>query len=377
MAIDFYNKVTDPNYVKKLPENKVFISYLDGPRVEIKGQQFKDYYIEFIDSKNDEIVYATTIQTNMWTSCSRKYFTNWIIKINGEVVDKFDCSNKKVLISLESKSIGDTIAWAPYAVDFAKQNNCKVILSTFHNEWFKGLESYKDIDFIEPGQSAGVYCVFRLGWFRNEDGLWNKLDCYPNILNTIPLQQTATDILGLPFYEMNYGIDYKVKPRPIQKKYIVFGPNSTAGAKEWRFENWVQLSEKLREKGYEIVTLTKNPFKIDNTKNVHNKPMQEVMNYLYHADLFIGLGSGLSWMNWALGKKTVMINGFSQDNHEFTSNVIRISNNVCIKCWNDPVLMFDPGDWDWCPVYKGTSKQHICQWSITPDQVFNKIESLI
>jgi len=309
----------------------------------------------------------------MWTECSRKYFTNWKIKINGEVVDKFDCSGKRVLISFESKSIGDTIAWTPYALDFAKKNNCKVILSTFHNDWFKNLEYYSDIEFLEPGKSTDVYCIYRIGWFRGENGLWDKLDSYPNILNTIPLQQTATDILGLPYYEIHYGIDYKVRPRPIQKKYIVFGPNSTAGAKEWRYENWVELSEMIKKEGYEIVTLTQKPFQIDGVKNVSGKPMQEVMNYLFHADLFIGLASGLSWLNWVLGKKTVMISGFSKDSHEFKTNVIRISNDVCIKCWNDPVLSFDAGDWNWCPVYKGTKNQHICQTSITPIQVFTKL----
>ena len=37
---------------------------------------------------------------------------------------------------------------------------------------------------------------------------------------------------------------------------------------------------------------------------------EKYFNYLYHADLFIGLGSGLSWANWALNKHTVMINNF-------------------------------------------------------------------
>jgi hypothetical protein len=69
-----------------------------------------------------------------------------------------------------------------------------------------------------------------------------------------------------------------------------------------------------------------------------------------------------------------MINGFARDGHEFTNNVTRIYNdNTCIFCWNDEVFVFDPGDWDWCPVYKGTKKQHICQKSITPFQVFQKL----
>ena len=47
---------------------------------------------------------------------------------------------------------------------------------------------------------------------------------------------------------------------------------------------------------------------------------------------------------------------------------------LCIKCWNDPVHIFDPGNWDWCPVYEGTKLQHICQKSITVEQVFNIIK---
>lgn len=374
---NFYNKITDPQYIKTQPQNQITISYLNGPRVSINGEKKLEYLVEFIDADKNEVVHSQRIKNNMWTECGRKYYTNWLIKINGEEVDRFNCNGRRVLISFESKSMGDTLAWAPYAVDFAKKHNCKVILSTFHNDWFQGLKEYENIEFIKPGGVTEAYAVYRIGWFRDEKGLWNKFDRYPNMLNTVPLQQTATDILGLPYYELTYGVDYKKKSRPINKKYIVFGPNSTAGAKEWTYENWVELSKRLIEMGYEVVTLTKSPYKINNVKNICNKPIQEVMNWLHHADLFIGLGSGLSWLNWSLGKKTVMICGFSQDDHEFKSNMIRVSNNVCIKCWNDPVLAFDAGDWDWCPVYKGTTKQHICQKSITVEQVLNKIISNI
>jgi hypothetical protein len=35
--------------------------------------------------------------------------------------------------------------------------------------------------------------------------------------------------------------------------------------------------------------------------------------------------------------------------------------------------MFDAGDWDWCPIWKGTEKQHICEKSISPLTVFNSL----
>ncbi len=36
--------------------------------------------------------------------------------------------DKKVFISIESKALGDTIAWVPYALEFQKKHGCKVIL---------------------------------------------------------------------------------------------------------------------------------------------------------------------------------------------------------------------------------------------------------
>jgi len=356
--------------------NEIKVSYFEGPKVEILGDYDAAYFVEFVDSKTNEVHHSTTITNNMWTSCSKKYYIDWVIKVNGKEIDRIDLKNKRVLISLESKSIGDTIAWAPYAIEFMKQRNCQVILSTFHNEWFNGLESYKDIEFIKPGETTNCHSIYRIGWFK-KDNKWKDTDKNPNQVNLIPLQKTATDILGLEFNEINHGLYYKLSKRPIESKYVVFGPQSTAGCKEWVLNNWVKLSELLRELGYEIMVLSLTDYKIEGTVSNTTKDWDEIFNSLYHAEFFIGLSSGLSWVNWALNKPTVMIAGFSNNNHEFTNNVIRVSNNVCIKCWNDPVLMFDTNDWDWCPVYKGTERQHICQKSITPEMVINKIRNLI
>jgi hypothetical protein len=73
-----------------------------------------------------------------------------------------------------------------------------------------------------------------------------------------------------------------------------------------------------------------------------------------------------------------MINGFVEKNHEFQSKVTRIMNeNSCSPCWTNPNFVFDAGDWEWCPIHKGTDKQFICQKSITPMQVFTKAKQLL
>ena len=358
---------------KPIKDNKIIVTYLDGPRVEVLGDNKQEYFVEFIDGSTDKVIHSESITNNMWVSSGKKYFIPWIIKINGEIYDKFDLTGKSVIISLESKALGDTVSWAPYAVEFQKKHNCKVYLSTFKNEFFKNLDSYKNIDFMNPGESRDCYAVYRIGWFK-KDNTWQDFNRHPNQPNLIPLQQAATDILGLEFKEINHGIDFKKKKRPIEKKYVVFGPNATAGCKEWDYNNWVSLSKMIKELGYEVITLTQKPFHIEGVLNIWDEPLSEVANYLYHAETFIGLGSGLSWFNWALGNYTFMVNGFTKPGHEFTSNVTKIYNdNTCVFCWNDEVFVFDGGDWDWCPVYKGTKKQHICQRSITSIQVFNHL----
>lgn len=371
---EFIVKTNSENYNKGKDTNSINVTYFEGPKVEILGDFDAAYLVEFIDGKTNKLVYSQKITNNMWCGPARKYYTDWVIKVNGKVVDTFNLENKRVLISFESKSIGDTIAWAPYVVDFAKKNKCKVILSTFHNNWFEGVDSYSDIEFIKPGQSTRCDSIYRIGWFRSENNRWDKFDSYPHPLNSQPLQKTASDILGLDFVERNYGIKFKPKNRPYQNKYIVITPESTAGCKEWTYDGWQILSNMLIEEGYEVICLTHKPYHLKGVRCVHGKSLEDSFNILYHAEYMIGLSSGLAWINWSLGKHTVMISGFTAKDHEFQTNITRIQNeHACNSCWANINFIFDSGDWDWCPIWKGTDKQHICAKSISPLTVFNSL----
>ena len=360
-----------------LPENKIEISFSEGPKVQTYGSKNQKYFVEFIDSRNNKVIHSSTITNNMWTTCNKQYYVPWIIKINGKIVHKFDLKDKIVKISLDSKSVGDTLAWTPQILEFQKKYKCKVIASTFHNGWFENLEEYKDITFVKPDIPTEAYAHYRIGWFKN-DGKWDSGLKNPNSPNTIPLIQTATDILGLPYKEINYGLNFTPKKKPIKGKYICIGPRSTAGLKEWPHKNWRELAKKLHRDGYKVVNLSYEGFKGTNIINKEKLGWEDTWNYLYHADLFIGLGSGLSWVNWALDKQTVMINNFIPWGFEFTNYLTKIENHsVCNSCWVNKNYSFDAGDWDWCPKNQGTKDQHICQKSITVDQVYNKVLNLL
>lgn len=356
-----------------LDTNKIMVSYLDGPKVEIVGAEDRTYLIEFLD-ENDDVIHSHTMKNNHWVQCGRKYYTKWKIRVNGKIVEELDLTGKRVLISFESKSIGDTIAWAPYAVEFQKKHNCQVILSTFHNKWFKQNPNYENIEFIEPGMITNCHALYRIGWIKSEEGKWNKYDSYPNPIQTLPLQQTATDILGLNYVERNYGLYFDVKPKTIKNKYVVLAPESTAGCKEWTYEGWCYLTDQLIKKGYEVVILTTKPYQVKGAKCIHGKSLNDALNILYHSEFLVSPSSGMAWMNWGVGKHTVMISGFTPKHHEFQTNITRIINeHSCNSCWANINFKFDPGDWDWCPIWKGTEKQHICEKSISPLTVLNSL----
>jgi len=86
---------------KPFKKNEIIVSYLDGPRVEILGDEKKEYFIEFIDGNDSRVVHSQTISNNMWVASSKKYYIPWVIKINGEVYDELNLEGKTVMISLE------------------------------------------------------------------------------------------------------------------------------------------------------------------------------------------------------------------------------------------------------------------------------------
>ena len=104
-------------------------------------------------------------------------------------------------------------------------------------------------------------------------------------------------------------------------------------------------------------------------------PFNDVVNHIAHAELFIGISSGLSWLAQGLGVPTVIIsNTTSKDNEYIDDKTLRIyDENVCHGCFHK--YKFDPGDWMWCPVYKhDDDRRFICTKSITTEEVINKIE---
>lgn len=357
------------------------INFVCNPFVELIGNSEDEYKVEFIDG--DNIVHTSHLKVNMWSKANRSYFTNWRIKItnlNSGIIEhdqQMILEDKRVLISFESKSIGDTLAWFPYVEEFRKKHKCQLIVSTFLNELF--IEKYPEIEFVKPGTTVdNIFAQWRLGWFYK--GISFDSNLHPTDFKNGPLQKTASDILGLEYKEILPKLDINLQPK---QKRVGIGFHSTAQAKYWNNpDGWQKVIDFLVSNGYECVVYSKeedgymgNRYPKGITQ-YQGGDIKQVAEHLTSCEFFIGLGSGLSWLAWACGLPIVLVSGFSKKWAETTTNTYRVINqSVCNGCFN--TMRLDPGDWNWCPMHKGSSRQFECTKKISADSVIKEITRII
>lgn len=361
----------------KTTDNITFNNYfIDGCFFEVLGTSKKTYTIKVYDEDNN-LYFTEKISANNWIKTNRKYFTKWVVELydnsNNNLIyrNALDYTNKRVYIAFDSSSLGDTLAWIPYVEEFRKLHNCHIICSTFKNDLFKSV--YTNIEFVEPGTRVeNITGMYTIGWFYD-----NNLE--PVLPNTIPLQKTITNILGLDYHEIKPEINQQIGKRPIPEKYIAIATTSTSQLKYWNYPGgWQKLSVILLELGYKILHISKEKSNISNITELKDKSIQSTINAIYHSEFVIGLSSGLSWLSWAIGKKVIMIANFTNEEHEFTSNCYRVVNkNVCNSCWNSEKFKFDKSDWNWCPLHKNTERQFECSKLITPSMVMEQVFKII
>jgi len=371
-------------FPKELPVNICRFSFIDGALIEIMGNVHESYLVQFIDTANNEVVHQGEIRNNQWIRTARSYFTKWKINIfrksDSALVFShiYDCKDQRVYIALESKALGDTLAWLHSVEEFREKHACQMVCSTFMNDLFA--EKYPDIEFVEPGMVVhDLYAMYRIGWFYDGNG---NIDYNRNVRNfrEQPLGETATDILGLNYSGIQPRIKDVDSARPIVQDYVCIAVHSTAQAKYWNNKTgWQEVVHFLKDSGYQVVLLSKEGGEYMNNKapdgiiHIPEGPLEQVINYLKHAKLFIGVGSGLSWLSWVVGCPTCLISGFSYPYSEM-KDCIRIAadESVCGGCFNRYRL--DPNDWNWCPEHKNTARAFECTKTITAGQVISAIQ---
>lgn len=371
--------------LNKSPLLKTTYHNVDGMFLEINGGPDTVYDVQFIDCKTNTPVFSLEMVREHWARPNAKYYVDWKVVVKDKNTGitnehRLNLTGKRVFISLESKSLGDTIAWFPYVEEFRKKHNCVVICSTFWNDMFSS--EYPEIQFVNPGEAVhNLAALYRVGLFYAEDG---NIDYSMHPTNPItgPLQKIASDILGLDFTEIKPRIKTPNVTTDNQKQ-VCIAVHSTAQSKYWNNPTgWQEVVDWLNARGYTVKLLSQEGDGYMGNKNptgviqMPPSPISDVIAELKKSAAFIGLSSGLTWVSWAAEVPTVLVSGFTYDFNEMRS-CIRISapSGKCSGCWNRH--KFNPGDWNWCPDHKNTPRQFECSKTITADMVIRELEKIL
>jgi len=315
------------NYKTTLPKDA------NAPSVYIYGDIPIEYLVSFNVEKNNELINISDVicKTNetVYANYTQSY-TNWVINVyeNNKLVAKnvFNPSEKVVFIKMDAHALGDNIAWIPYVEEFRKIRNCTVICSTFYNDLFKNI--YPNILFVAPNTNVdNVYTQFYIGATHKLDIKYS-----PVCVDEVPLQYVASTVLNLPLNEIRPPLENQLIKNKNHKKYVCISEFASSEDKHWKYENgWQIIVDYLNSIGYDVLVISKEKTELKNIIDLTgNKPLIERAQLIHNADFFIGLSSGLSWLSWGVGTHTFLISDVTQMNHEFTTNISRISANPTI-----------------------------------------------
>ena len=359
----------------------------DGARVLLpKGQ----WHVQIEDDDSGNVLFVCDVDEG-WVTSAKKYYVPFRIKVWDRknlakpLLDHvMDLKNKPVLIKFPVGTLGDLVGWFPYAEKFQQKHQCKLECSLAQNilELFR--DQYKDM-LLSPApdvKTTKPYASYRVGlFFRGEE------NHQPHDFRRVGLHRTAGYILGVDPAEVPPRLPEDL-PREIKEPYVCIATKATTLAKMWNNGfGWELVIDYLKKQGYRVLCIDKSrtegmgyvwhQLPHDAEDFTGDRPLLERAALLKHADFFVGLSSGLSWLAWAAGTPVVLISGFSLPNHEFTTPYRVINTHVCHGCIDATDVDFDHKDYLWCPRHKGDERQFECTRAITGRQVIHAIERLM
>ena len=358
----------------------------DGARVLLPPGA---WHVQIEDDESGNILFACDAEGG-WVLSTKKYYVPFRVRVwdradlKTPVLDHLmDLRGKPVLVKFPVGTIGDILGWFPYAEKFQRKHGCALECTMAKNLVELFAPQYPDLALsaAPDARTAAPYASYRIGLFFGGDQ-----DHQPFDFRQVGLARTAGYILGVDPQETPPRLPPD-PPRAIAEPYVCIAVQSTNLAKTWRNGlGWEQVVDHLKGLGYRVLCIDRE--RITGHGWVWNgiphgaedftgeRPLAERAAMLHHADFFVGLSSGLSWLAWAAGTPVVMISGFTLPTCEFPTPYRVHNTHVCHGCWDATDAAFDHHDYFWCPRHKGTERQFECTRAITGRQAIRAIERL-
>lgn len=130
---------------------RFYVSFLDGCVVTATSKTPQPLFIKFVDKNTNKIVCEDTFISGEPYHLNKKHYMNYeisVFNLNGEQVYKYDMDlkNKTVWFKLFTKNKTEILSWLASVVSFKKHHGCKVLCSTYCNNFVSN--KYPTIQFI-------------------------------------------------------------------------------------------------------------------------------------------------------------------------------------------------------------------------------------
>ena len=357
--------------------NGLRLDFNFGLRLDVPEGNF---HVKVSDFDSGQIFFDKNISGGRLISVEQ-YFIRWHVEIflDGEKIfsHTLDLEDQPVVIICKPGILGDTLAFLPYFREFKKVHRCElsVFLPKFFHELFAQL--YPEINFVDE-INFETYATYRL------ITLLSPLPLTPADYRKVSLTRTGGLLLGTDYLPPKT-VFKPTEPPVTDEPYVCISVQASVARKSWLWPGgWDIVVDYLKTLGYRVFCIDKNLEENSDGLTIRkpdaaedftgNRPLLERANMLSHAEFFIGLSSGLSWLADAVNCPVVMICGFSQDWFEFYTSYRVANRRVCNGCFNDFRVVFV---YDKCPFHKNTPRELECQKKISPRMIIDTIEKLI
>jgi autotransporter strand-loop-strand O-heptosyltransferase len=366
-----------------------------GARVSLPPREEGQWRVRLRDLDSGNILFQSDNKGAVVRSAKR-WFVRFLLEVweldaegaeTSVLTHSFDLAGRDVLIQFPIGTLGDVLAWFPYAARFAETHpECRVtcalsglIIPVLKDAYpTLRLVTHEELEAEKLPETA--YATYSLGLFFDDAACeWQPTD-----FRHVGLHRTAGYILGVSPDEEAPRLAIPDGTRPIAEKYAVIAVQSSSGCKYWNNPTgWRDVVTHLKGQGLRVICIDQKPVHGSGLMWTHiphgaedetgDRPLAERARWLAHAEVFIGLSSGLAWLAWAAGAPVVLISGFTHPTNEFTTPYRVINWHACNSCWNDPKVRFDHKDFLWCPRHANTPRQFECTRLITSAAVTNII----
>jgi autotransporter strand-loop-strand O-heptosyltransferase len=275
----------------------------DGCRVLLPESEHP-WRVRLSDLDTGNVLYETEIRAGRVNS-TKRYFVRFRLEAwqKGErlLLHEYSARNRDVLIRFPVNTLGDILAWFPYAVKFEERHGCR--LTCAMREMLIPLfrDAYPCITFITEDQIVPerYYATYEVAVFFQNGAMFHENNRVPCDFRQVGLHRAAGYILGVDPAEVSPRIALADAGRPIDEPYVCIAVQSTGQRKYWNNPTgWSEIIQFLKEAGYRVICIDQKPIQGDGLIWNHiphgaedetgGRPLQERARWLKHAEFFVG-----------------------------------------------------------------------------------------